>query len=372
MEKIAHLTVKYLNFSETFIYEQIRNMKAYEPVVLTLSTNKNIEKFPVKNLYSVSDLPPWRQKEESIRSVFGRSRYFRDLIKELDIKLIHAHFAYMGNYALQFKKYFDIPLITSFYGLDIYQLTKNPLYRLQLKRLFRIGDFFTGYSSVMRERAIELGCPPKKLITFTVGIDLNKFKFKRREPGSTINFLYIGRLVEKKGVIYGIRAFAKSYQKNKNIRMTLIGDGPLYNELDAEIKKLGMTDSIKMLGYVPDLSAELDKADVFMSPSVVARSGDAEGGINVTVIEALACGIPALVTRQTQSDLIFDGKTGFVARERDADDLSRKMNTLIENPDLIRKFGIIGRERVEKLDSKDQVAKLENIYKELIGKYERA
>ena len=372
MEKVAHLTVKYLNFSETFIYEQIRNMKAYEPVVLTLSKNKNVDKFPVKNLYSVSDLPRWRQKEESIRSIFGRSRYFRDLIKELDIKLIHAHFAYMGHYALQFKKYFNIPLITSLYGLDIYQLTKNPLYRFQLKRLFRIGDFFLGYSSVMRERAIELGCPPEKVITFTVGIDLNKFKFKQRNPGSTVNFLYIGRLVEKKGVIYGVRAFAKSYQKHKNIRMTIIGDGPLYNEIDAEIKKLGMTKSIKMLGYVPDLSAELDKADVFMSPSVVARSGDAEGGINVTVIEALACGIPALVTRQTQSDLIFDGKTGFVARERDAEDLSRKMNTLIENPDLIRKFGIMGRHSIEKLDSKDQVAKLENIYKELIGKYERA
>jgi glycosyltransferase involved in cell wall biosynthesis len=371
MEKVAHLTVKYLNFSETFIYEQIRNMKAYEPVVLTLSKNNNVKRFPVNRIYSVSDLPPWRQKAESIRSIFGRSRYFRDLIKDLDIKLIHAHFAYMGNYALQFKKYFDIPLITSFYGLDIYQLTKNPLYRLQLKRLFKHGDLFTGYSSVMRERAIELGCPPEKIITFTVGIDLNRFKFKPRTPGKEINFLYIGRLVEKKGVIYAVRAFAKSYQEHKNIRMTIIGDGPLYNEIDAEIKKLGMAERIRMLGYVPDLSAELDKADLFLSPSVVARSGDAEGGINVTVIEALACGIPALVTRQTQSDLIFDGKTGFVARERDADDLSRKMNILIENPDLIQKFGIIGREKVEKLNSKDQVAKLEEIYKELIEKYER-
>ncbi|MFH1710662.1 MAG: glycosyltransferase [bacterium] len=371
MEKVAHLTVKYLNFSETFIYEQIRNMKAYEPVVLTLSTNKNVDKFPVNNLFSVSDLPPWRQKEESIRSVFGRSKYFKDLIKELDIKLIHAHFAYMGNYALQFKKYFNVPLITSFYGLDIYQLTKNPLYRLQLKRLFRYGDFFTGYSSVMRKRAIELGCPPEKVITFTVGIDLDKFKFKKRTPGKEINFLYIGRLVEKKGVIYGIRAFAKSYQKHRNITMTIIGDGPLYHDIDAEIKKLGMAARIRMLGYVPDISAELDKADVFMSPSVVARSGDAEGGINVTVIEALACGMPALVTRQTQSGLIYNGKTGFLTRERDADDLSQKMNILIENPDLIPKFGIIGREMAEKLNSKDQVAKLEDIYGRLIKRYER-
>lgn len=369
MNKVAHLTVKYLNFSETFIYEQIRNMKAFEPVVFTLSTNKNIEKFPVKSLYSVSSLPYLRQKEESIRSIFGRSDYFRELIKELDIKLIHAHFAYMGNYALQFKKYFNLPLITSFYGLDIYQLTKNPLYRLQLKRLFKYGDYFTGYSSVMRERAVELGCPPEKVITFTVGIDLNKFKFRQRNPGPTINFLYIGRLVEKKGVIYGVRAFAKSRQKHRNIRMTIIGDGPLYNEIDAEIRKLGLSDSIKMLGYVPDLSAELDKADVFLSPSVVARSGDAEGGINVTVIEALACGIPCLVTRQTQSDLIFDGKTGFVAKERDADDLSQKIDIFIENPDLIRKFGIMGRQLAEKLDSQSQVQKLEEIYKKLIDRY---
>jgi glycosyltransferase involved in cell wall biosynthesis len=372
MQKIVHLTVKYLNFSETFVYEQIRNMQMFEPVVFTLSTNKNIDKFPVKDIFSISSLPFLQQKEESIRSVFGRSAYFKDLIKKLDIKLIHAHFAYMGNYALQFKKYFNIPIITSFYGLDIYQLTKNPLYRLQLKRLFKRGDLFTGYSSVMRERAIELGCPPEKVITFTVGIDLNKFKFKERKPEGLINILYIGRLVEKKGVVYGIRAFAKSFQRHKNIRMTIIGDGPLYNEIAAEIQKLGMSEHIKMLGYVADTSGYLDNAHIFISPSVVAKNGDAEGGINVTVIEALACGLPSIVTRQTQSDLIFDDRTGYVARERDADDLSHKLNKLIENPHLIAKFGIIGRQMAEKLDSKLQVQKLEKIYGDLIAKYERA
>jgi colanic acid/amylovoran biosynthesis glycosyltransferase len=369
MQNIAHLTVKYLNFSETFIYEQIRNMTQFNPVVFTLNTNKNTEKFPVKELYSVSSLPKIQQTEENIRSIFGRSLYFRELIKKLDVKLIHAHFAYMGNYALQFKKYFNIPLVTSFYGLDIYQLTKNPLYKLQLKRLFKHGDFFLPYSSVMYERAIELGCPKEKLMTFTVGIDLQKFRFKERKPGRTINMLYIGRLVEKKGVHYLIQAFAKSYERHRNIKLTIIGDGPLYDQHAAEIKKLGLSQQITMLGYVPDLAAEIERADFFLSPSVVARSGDAEGGINVTVIEALASGMPAIVTRQTQSDLIFNGKTGFIARERDAEDLSNKMNIFIEKPELITQFGIIGRRSVEKLDSKDQVIKLERIYSELIGKY---
>ena len=367
MDKIAHLVVRYLNPSETFIYEQIRNMKAFEPVVLTLS-KKNPEKFPVNNIYSVSDLPKMEQISESIRGIFGRSDYFRRLIEQLDIKLIHAHFAYMGNFAMQFKKYFNIPLVTSFYGLDIYQLTKNPFYRMQLKRLFSIGDLFTGYSSVMKERAIKLGCPEDKIITFTVGIELSKFKFKERKPSKEINFLYIGRLVEKKGVIYAIRAFAKSYQKHKNINLTIVGDGPLYNELKKEISSYGLDDKIKMLGYVADTSKELEKAHVFMSPSVVAKSGDAEGGINVTVIEALACGLPALVTEQTQSDLIYNNQSGFIVNEKDPDDLSRNMDILIENPQLISKFGIIGRQLVEKLDSKIQVSKLENLYKELIGK----
>jgi len=370
MDKVAHLTVKYLNFSETFIYEQIRNMKSFEPVVFTLS-KRNVEHYPVKQLYSVSDLPALRQKEESLRGIFGKSRYFRDLIKELDIKLIHAHFAYMGNFALQFKKYFNIPLITSFYGLDIYQLTKNPLYRFQLKRLFKHGDFFTGYSRVMRERAIELGCPPEKTITLTIGIDMKRFKFRERNPGKEINILFVGRLVEKKGAIYAVRAFAKSYQKHRNINLTIIGDGPLYDPLKAEINKLGLGQKIRMLGAVPDTVEELEKAHIFISPSVIAKSGDAEGGINVAVIEALASGLPAVVTEQAQSDLIFDGQTGFIAKEGDADDLSAKLDILIENPHLISKFGIIGRKSVEQLDSSIQVAKLEKIYRELIDKYER-
>jgi len=184
--------------------------------------------------------------------------------------------------------------------------------------------------------------------------------------------LYVGRLVEKKGVIYLIRAFANSYTEHNNIRLNIIGDGPLYDEIKKEIIRLGMDPYITMLGYVPDLAAEIDKADVFLSPSVVAKNGDAEGGVNVTVIEALASGLPAIVTKQTQSDLIIDGKNGFIAREKDVDDLSAKMDILIENPDLIPKFGIMGRNSVEKLDSKHQVAKLENIYRGLIDKYARA
>jgi len=371
MKKIAHLTVKYLSLSESFIYEQIRNISRYEPVVFTL-LKKYPDKYAVPNIYSVSDLPKYRQISESIRGVFGRSDYFRKLIKDLDIKLIHAHFAYMGNYAMQFKKYHDIPLLTSFYGLDIYQLTRNPLYRLQLKRLWRSGDLFTGYSNVMKERAVELGCPPEKIVSLPIGIDLSKFAFRERKHSDTINFLYIGRLVEKKGVIYAIRAFAKSRRKHGNISLTIVGDGPLRSQLEAEVDRLGMRGPIKMLGAVADIKTELDKAHVFVSPSVVASSGDAEGGINVTVIEALASGMPAIVTRQAQSGLIFDGKTGFIAQERDVEDLNRKMDILIENPELIAKFGIIGREMAEKLDSKSQVAKLENIYKELIEKYERA
>ncbi len=250
-------------------------------------------------------------------------------------------------------------------------MTGSPLYRLQLKRLFRLGDHFTAYSSVMARRAMELGCPREKLTVLTVGIDLDRFKFRERKPSKDINVLFIGRLVEKKGCIFAVRAFAKSYRKHRNIRFTIGGDGPLQGEIETEIRKLGIENVARMIGPVRDTSAELEKADIFISPSVVARNGDAEGGINVAVLEALASGLPCLVTKESQSDAVFDGETGFVAKERDADDLSRKLDTLIENPQLIPKFGIIGRRKVEKLDSRVQVGKLEEIYKDLIRKYER-
>ena len=367
MQKIAHLVVKYLNFSETFIYEQIRLMKHFTPIIFTMQ-KRNLKRYPVDNIHSMSDLPYFKRHAENIRSMLGFSSYFSGLIKYHDIKLIHAHFAYMGNYALQFKKYFNIPLITSFYGLDLYQLTRNPLYRIQLKRLFKEGDLFLAYSSIMKDRAIELGCPANKVRTFTAGIDINRFKYLKRPLGKDIKILFIGRFVEKKGAIYCVRAFAKSYAKHKNITLTMVGDGPLENALKRAIRKLGISDRVTMTGTIPDTSVELAKADILVSPSVVARNGDAEGGINVVVLEALACGIPAIVTEQSQSEVVIDGRSGFIARERDADDLSEKLNKLIENPDLISKFGIIGRQMAEKYDSNKQVAALESIYKELINK----
>ena len=276
---------------------------------------------------------------------------------------------------LPLKKYFNLPLLTSFYGMDVYMHPKNPLVRWQLKNLFAQGDLFLTYSEKMRKDVIALGCNANKIRAHHGGVDFKKFRFHPRkiDKNSEIRVLLVGRFVEKKGIDIGIKAFAQSFKKYPQLRLNIIGDGALKNKYKKLIGNLGLHNSVTLLGSktYPEYIAELERSHFLIAPSVIARNGDEEGGINASVIEALATGLACITTLHSGSELVYSGKTGFMVPERDIHELSRKINYLVEHPHLLEEFGRAGRALIEqKFDIIKQTRKLENIYKEMIQKHE--
>jgi glycosyltransferase involved in cell wall biosynthesis len=370
MDKIAFDVHKYLRLSEPFVYDPLINIKAFTPIVLTEAT-EHLDKFPFPHLYSISDLPPHQRLLEFLTNNFGKFSFFKKIIQEQNIKLIHAHFAWEGSYMLPLKKHFKIPLITSLYGVDISMYPSNPVYRFMLKRLFQKGDLFLAACEDLKRRAIAIGCPASKIQVQYCGIDLNRFNFVPRQTkkGETVKILMLGRLVEKKGFGYGIRAFAQSYKNNKNIRLRIIGSGPL---------KLELTKLISTLGLEPVITFEeakdhqgvakaMQAADIFLMTYLTARNGDAEGTPSV-IKEAQAVGLPVVTTKHAGvPEGVLEGETGFLAAEKDVAGISQKLNQLIENRELRIRFGQRGRKWVEeKFDILRQARQLENIYQQLI------
>ena len=178
-----------------------------------------------------------------------------------------------------------------------------------------------------------------------------------------------GRLVEKKGFSYGIEAFAKCFKKHRNIRLQIIGDGPLKYTLKELIKNLELEDVILLLGNKShdEVAEVLKKAEILMMPYATPKNGDSEG-IPYIIKEAIATGLPVISTKHAGvPEAIEDGKTGFLVDEKDIDALTNKLNYLIENPDLWAKFGIRGRKVVEnKFDITKLIQNLEEIYRSLI------
>ena len=111
----------------------------------------------------------------------------------------------------------------------------------------------------------------------------------------------------------------------------------------------------------------MEESHIFLLPSVTAINGDKEGIPNV-LQEAQSMGMPVISTHHAGiPELILDGKSGFLVKERDVYSLSQRLTQLIENPTLWSAFGKTGRKYIEKkFNLQKQVELLEKIYKELI------
>lgn len=266
--------------------------------------------------------------------------------------IIHCHFGWSG---LQSAFLRDIgalrgKLITTFHGFDI--TTSLKLFGDRLyDPLFRMGNLFLPISQRWQQRLIELGCDPQKIMVHRMGIDCEKFTFTPRQPDADgrIRLVTIARLVEKKGIEYGIRAVAQLAETYPNLEYHVVGDGPLRDTLSNLIQNLGVQNRVKLLGWQQDqeILEILNQAHILLAPSVTSQDGDQEG-IPVALMEAMAMGLPVISTFHSGiPELIEHGSSGFLVPERDADTLASKLSYLIEHPELWPQMGHAGRSYVE-------------------------
>ena len=268
-----------------------------------------------------------------------------------------------------------LPLLTTFHGIDVSVFARDFIYRLRLKKLLREATVFLVRSNRMRADVIDLGCSPEKIRVHYGGVDVNKFRFrKKRLDRERIKILMCGRFVEKKGFEYGIRAFAKLGKIHKNIALILIGDGKLRKKLENLVNSLNLSDKVRFLGMLPheEVQREMEASDIFLSPNLAARNGDREGIPN-TIKEAMATGLPVVSTYHAGiPELVIDKKTGFLVPEKDVEGLVDRLEYLIAHPEIWEKLGSEGREVVEeKFNLSKQVRKLEKIYQSLIDEHFR-
>jgi len=361
---------------ESFLCDLVDNLKTYQPVIFA---NKSFpDRFNHKenkhnkevHTYLLSAAKGLMGHIDRLSIGFGKCNFFEDAIINEGIKLIHAQFTPVAaNYILLSRK-MNIPLIVHCRGQDVFQLTRNAYNRTLLRILFNKANLFLTTSIHMKKHMIDnLGCPENKIINFYGGVDLNKFKFIERKKKENINIIMCGRLVEKKGFPFGIKAFHKSYQHNKNIAMNIIGDGPLKKHLEKLIKKLKLEKVIAITGRISnsDVAEEISKADILMMPYITAKSGDSEGLPNI-VKEAMASGLPIISSYHAGVPEIVKNKVnGFLVKEKDIEGLSYKLNLLINSAEKRISFGIEGRKEAEKnFDITKQSEKLEEIYTEIL------
>lgn len=362
--------------SETFIRAQGEALRRYRPYYVGCRPVAGLE-LPTARTIAVNEGGCMGKLAEAIFKYTGRSRSVERRLDMLRPRLIHAHFGPGGALALPLARRLGVPLIVTYHGADATTSdqtwrTGSHTHRIYLRRrndLFRETRLFIAVSEFIRGKLIAQGVPEDRVAVHYIGIDTDYFAPptdgpKQRAP----TVLFVGRLAEKKGCEYAIRAMARVQKIHPKAVLRIIGDGPLWGALES-LAKSSLT-RCEFLGLQPHdvIRRELAATRVFCAPSITAANGDAEG-FGLVFAEAQAMGTPVVSSFSGGiPEAVAHGRTGFLAPERDVDGLTRGLLDLIENDDLWQRFSAAGREFVcSRFDLKKQTRSLESLYDTVTG-----
>lgn len=307
----------------------------------------------------------------SLRLLFAVAPFLGRATRRYDV--LHCHF---GNHGLRGMflrdvKALDGRLVTTFHGADVSRSVRR--YGAGVyERLFASGDLFLPVSERWRRRLIDLGCPASRIRVHHMGIDCRLFAFRHRQPDPErpVRLISVCRLVEKKGIQYGIRAVAALATSGRAITYDIVGDGPMRRPLLRLIEALDVGAVVKMHGWKSneEVRIMLQSAHALLAPSVKAGDDDHEG-IPVALMEAMASGLPVISTRHSGiPELVEDGRSGLLADEGDVASLRERIEYLLDHPALWPEMARHARKRVEQLyDIRRLNDRLLGLFEELLA-----
>lgn len=286
--------------------------------------------------------------------------------------IIHCQLEPMGLQGMLFRNmgFLHGRLVTSWRGHD-FPVYVHRFSQCTYPNLYAQGDRFLPVSDSLRRELLDAGCSDAKIHVLRSGINLNDFPFTLRTPDAQgdIVLLSIGRLVENKGLEYGIRAVAKLVPRYPGIRYRIVGDGPLMDSLQSLVKTLGLEQHVVLTGWQlhEQVRRELQQASILVTPSFTADDAAKEGIPNV-LKEAMAMGVPVIGSDHSGiPELITDGENGFLVPEKDADAIAAKIDHLLVHPEIWEDLERAARAHIEAhYDIEKLNDELEQVYRSVL------
>jgi glycosyltransferase involved in cell wall biosynthesis len=234
----------------------------------------------------------------------------------------------------------------------------------------RLTDKVIYVSRRVRDDAVAIGAAPSSSIVVENGIDLTKWSASvdrnavRRglaTPTDATLVVTVGRLTPQKGIDVLLQALSETPAASGTVHAWIVGDGPEYRTLKDQVQEKNLGDRVRLLGQRADVPALLAASDIFVLPSRYE-------GMPLAVIEAMASGLPCIVTRiGGNPELVEDGRTGWTVAPDDSNALAERLSKLIADPALRRAMGAAGRARAQKFASSVMVERLFDVYRRLLA-----
>lgn len=325
----------------------------------------------------VYDLPI--QRDPFSPTNFSVYKQIREIFKKEKYSLIHCHTpigGVLGRLASRETKKYGTRVIYTAHGFHFYKGApkKNWLiYYTVEKTLSSLTDCLITINPEDYNIAKNKHFKVKDVeMTKGVGINLNKFtptsdtirKNFRKEYGYSdkdILLIYVGELSKRKNQVQAIYMMKDLVEKSPQTRLLLVGDGDNYKEYSELIQELDLTENVKLLGYRTDIPKLMSISDISISTS-------RQEGLPVNVMEAMAVGLPLVVTNcRGNRDLVYEGINGYIVKIDDYKEMSNKIYVLIKNESLRKKFGKRNTFFITPYETQNVNPQMNIIYKNHIG-----
>lgn len=302
-------------------------------------------------------------------------------LKRERFDLLHSHWLLpQGFVGVLSAGLTDIPHICTVHGGDVFGL-QTPLLKKFKAFTIQHCDAVTVNSSATRQAVADL-CPSyPSLHTIPMGVAVPNsptvcentpsvaIRARYRRGGGPL-VLFIGRLVEEKGVSDLLDATSLLRDRMPDITLLVIGEGQDRPALEEQTHTLGLADSVFFTGWIDasDLPAYLAAADIFASPSRTAKDGwvEAQG---LTIIEAMMAEKPVIATRTGGIvDSVNHEKSGLLIDERSPEELAAAIERLTNDPELSRRLEEKGKEEATaKFSRQASAQKFSRLFSSLMG-----
>lgn len=353
MIKVAYVRGRYLNNFEGQNY--LFNKKKID--LTAISSLRPLNKqysFPVLKLPSIADLQDIPFLNKPIKFLSNRLMGDAQILFGLEklagkFDFFHTadpHYYYSYQLAKMRKKGLIKRLIST--SWETIPFNNESVKRKKFIKKFtqKYVDLFICYTEKAKQCLIEEGIFKNKIKVIRLGVNIKRFESQIVNPKSqnqisnrkSINILFVGRLVEEKG----INDLQKAVEKNKNAKLKIVSFGSI--------------------GY-QEMPKVYQEADIFVLPSKRTKTWEEQYGM--VLVEAMASGLP-IVAYNTGAIAELVEDAGLLVEENNIDQLANSIKQLIEDKDLRVKLGKIGRRRAEKyFDAKKTAQNLEKIYENI-------
>jgi glycosyltransferase involved in cell wall biosynthesis len=287
-------------------------------------------------------------------------------LKEMDV--IHVQWPIPNGLGALFLKIFNnIPYINTIHGEEVY-LSKRYHTTILLKILVKNSFKTITNSSETFKVSLENGLEKNKLEIIPFGVDTNIFRpYNVLKDKKMFQILSVGYLIERKGFEYLINSINEILKVHSNVKLKIVGTGPLENQIKKQIKELKLEGTVEILGNVSEeeLLDLYNSSEIFVLPSIVDSQGNTEG-LGVVLLEAMACKVPVIASNIGGiPDIVHDKVNGTLVPEKDVLELTRAIDEMIKHEEFRKSMALNGYEMVKGHFSWEQIAKdYIDIYKE--------